>query len=24
MRGLGFEVRAFPEDPDFKLVVKAL
>nr|MBP8272725.1 GNAT family N-acetyltransferase [Sphaerotilus sp.] len=24
MRGLGYEVRPFPEDPDFKLVVKAL
>ena len=24
MRGLGYEVRSFPEDPDFKLVVKAL
>ena len=24
MRGLGYEVRPFPEDPDFKLVVRAL
>jgi acetyltransferase len=24
MRGLGYEERKFPEDPDFKLVVKAL
>jgi acetyltransferase len=24
MRGLGYEQREFPEDPDFKLVVKAL
>ncbi|WP_119156385.1 GNAT family N-acetyltransferase [Caldimonas tepidiphila] len=24
MRSLGFSVRSFPEDPDFKLVVKAL
>jgi acetyltransferase len=24
MRGLGYEVRAFTEDTDFKMVVKAL